>query len=278
MKRSKLCKAVAMAVALGGTSAGLYAPTASAVNLSPTDLGDVVIFPYYTVRDNFQTTLTFINTSPDFLAVKFRFMEGYNSRDVLDFNVVMSPYDVYTGVVEANGAGGARFRIPTLETTCTAPYLAPNGSFELSPIAYTGNNADGGPTDVGRVNEGYVIAMVMGTANKADLQFIAAQAPPAATYTVDLKAAATTLLGAEHPNTATECTAVQNLFDTPNFIQTARLFGEPTNVLKGNYSLLNIQRGTAGGGNAVTLSNFFNITRIPGLCGGQHKSGRGGCR
>jgi hypothetical protein len=62
-------------------------------------LGDVLIFPYYTVRDGFQTTLTFVNTSDNFLAVKFRFMEGYNSRDVLDFNVVMSPYDVYTGVV-----------------------------------------------------------------------------------------------------------------------------------------------------------------------------------
>ncbi len=259
MKRSKLCKAIAMAAGLSGLGMGLYASTASAVNLSPTGLGDVLIFPYYTVRDGFQTTLTFVNTSADFLAVKFRFMEGYNSRDVLDFNVVMSPYDVYTGVVEANGAGGARFRIPSLETTCTAPYLAPNGSFDLSPIAYTGANADGGPTNVDRVNEGYVLAIVMGTANKADLTFIAAQAT-SAVYTVDLKAAAATLLSAEHPNTATECTAVQNLFDTPRFLQTARLFGEPTNVLKGNYSHLNVSRGTAAGGNAVTLSNFFNVT------------------
>jgi hypothetical protein len=218
-----------------------------------------LIFPYYTVRDGFQTTLTFVNTSDNFLAVKFRFMEGYNSRDVLDFNVVMSPYDVYTGVVEANGAGGARFRIPSLETTCTAPYLAPNGSFDLSPIAYTGANTDGGPTNVDRVNEGYVLAIVMGHANKADLISIRDSAAPPAGHSAALKAAATTLLSAEHANTAAECTAVQNLFDVPNFTETARLFGEPINALKGNYSLLNVPRGTAAGGTAVTLSNFFNI-------------------
>ncbi len=260
MKNSKLCKAIAMAAALSGLGVGLYAPTANAVNLSPTKLGDVLIFPYYTTRNNYQTTLTFINTSGDFLAVKFRFLEGVNSRDVLDFNVVMSPFDMYTGVVEA-GPSGPRFRIPALETTCTAPYLAPNGSFILNPIAYTGANADGGPETNDRLAEGYVVAMVMGHANKADLTYITQQ-PTDATYTAPLKAAATTLLSAEHPNTATECTAVQNLFTDAAIPVTARLFGEPLNVLKGNYSLLNVPRGTSAGGNAVTLSNFFDVAGL----------------
>ena len=258
MGKRTLCQAIALATALTGLGAGLYAPAANAVNLSPTKVGDVLIFPYYTVRNHYQTTLTFINTSADFLAVKFRFMEGYNSRDVLDFNVVMSPYDVYTGVVEAGGSTGVQFRIPPTETTCTAPYLAPNGSFALKSIAYTGVNADGGPTGNDRLAEGYVVAIVMGHANKADLKFITEQATDA-TYTAELKAAAAALLSAEHPNTSTECAAVQNLFTVGNILTTARLFGEPTNVLKGNYSLLNVPRGTAAGGNAVTLSNFFNV-------------------
>lgn len=259
MNKSKLCKAIALATALGGVGVGLYAPTAAAVTPSPgMQLGDVLVFPYYTARNNYQTTLTFINTSADFLAVKFRFMEGYNSRDVLDFNVVMSPYDVYTGVVEAGGSTGVQFRIPSTETTCTAPYLAPNGSFAMNPVAYTGVNADGGPTTNDRLLEGYVVAIVMGHANKADLQFITQQATDAV-YTLALKAAAATLLSAEHPNTAVECTGVVNLFTVGNIPLTARLFGEPTNVLKGNYSLLNVPRGTSAGGNAATLSNFFNI-------------------
>jgi hypothetical protein len=111
--------------------------------------------------------------------------------------------------------------------------------------------------------EGYVLAIVMGHANKADLISIRdnAAVPPAGP-TAALKAAATALLGAEHPNTATECTAVVQLFDTPNFIETARLFGEPINALKGNYSLLNVPRGTAAGGTAVTLSNFFSMAGL----------------
>lgn len=281
MKKSKLCKAIAMAAALGGLGAGLYASTASAVNLSPTGVGDVVLFPYYTVRDGWQTTLTFVNTSNEFLAVKFRFMEGYNSRDVLDFNVVMSPFDVYTGVVEAgNGTAGdktsgVRFRIPALETTCTAPYLAPDSSFGLSPVAYAGSgnvNADGGPTTNDRLREGYVMAMVMGHANRADLAAIVADTNGVIPTTAALRTAAATLLLADHANAgntsaaarATQCTAVQNLFATANFtagsLTTPRLFGEPINALKGNYSLLNVERGTSAGGNAVILSNFFNMT------------------
>ena len=276
MNKSKLCKAIALATALGGVGVGLYASTANAVNLSQTGLGDVLIFPYYTARDNWQTTLTFINTSDNFLAVKFRFMEGVNSRDVLDFNVVMSPYDVYTGVVEAgNGTygdktSGIRFRIPALETTCTAPYLAPDNSFGLNSTAYTGVNADGGPTGNDRLFEGYVIAMVMGHANKADLTSLSQMtvpSPPTYPNQAGVKAAATTLLLAEHANAAntsaavraTQCTAVGNLFLPTNFLNTAALFGEPINVLKGNYSLLNVPRGTSAGGNAVTLANFFNV-------------------
>jgi hypothetical protein len=106
--------------------------------------------------------------------------------------------------------------------------------------------------------EGYVVAIVMGHANKADLQYITQQTTNA-TFTAPLKAAATTLLSAEHPNTQTECTAVKDLFSVAAIPNTARLFGEPTNVLKGNYSLLNVPRGTSAGGNATTLSNFFNI-------------------
>ena len=41
-------------------------------------------------------------------SVKVRFLEGKNSREVLDFNLFLSPFDVWTAAVSATGAGGAK--------------------------------------------------------------------------------------------------------------------------------------------------------------------------
>lgn len=252
MKKSKLCKAIAMATALGGLGAGVYAPTAGAVNLPANGLGEVLIFPYYTTRDNWQTTLTMINTDENnIIAVKLRFMEGMNSRDVLDFNVILSPGDVFAGVVEETpGGAGPRFRRAENDTTCTSPFIASGGSLPLSTAAFSGNslvgnatipNTDGGPATVDRLREGYVLAVVMG------------HAPRGTGGTLGL---------ANHVNGVNpdaECQAVANLFAKANILSTARLFGEPINALKGNYSFLNVPRGTASGGNATALANLVTI-------------------
>ena len=49
-------------------------------------LGQALIFPYYTVRGGWMTLFGVTNTSDQIVAVKVRFRESYNSRDVLDFN------------------------------------------------------------------------------------------------------------------------------------------------------------------------------------------------
>lgn len=265
MKKSKLCKAIAMATALGGAGFGVFAPQVGAVNLPANGLGQVLLFPYYTTRDGYQTTLSFLNTDEtNLIAVKFRFYEGYDSRDVLDFDVLLSPGDVFSGVLE-EGASGPVFRRAENDTTCTVPHIAfgnttasppvASGSLALSAAAFSGNatvnnvnysNADGGPTDIDRAREGYVVAIVLGH------------------YPVSGPSAV--LNGAVHStsgvNTEAECTAAANLFLQTNIPTTAPLFGAPINSLRGNYTLLNVGRGTSVGGNAVALANFVNITPL----------------
>lgn len=274
MKRSKLCKAIAMAAALGGVGLGMYQP-ANAVNLPANSLGEVLIFPYYTTRDGWQTTLSFLNTDErNLIAVKFRFYEGYNSRDALDFNVLLSPGDVFSGVVEDSPAGPVFRRAPN-DTSCTVPHIAfgnttaspavPSGNLTFSTAAFTGNslvlganrtNDDGGPKVIDRLREGYVLAIVMGHWP------VPAVAPAAGTN-------ARVLFDAVHDatgqNTAAECIAAANLFTQPNVTAfTAKAFGEPINVLRGNYTLLNVARGTSVGGNAVALANLMTVTPLPG--------------
>ena len=95
MKKNALTNAVIAGIA---GVAGI-ASVANAVNLNPDGLGQVLIYPYYTVNGGNSTLVSIVNTTEFGKAVKVRFVEGYNSREVLDFNLYLSPYDVWTGAV-----------------------------------------------------------------------------------------------------------------------------------------------------------------------------------
>ena len=85
MKRNSLTTAVVAGIAGVAGFAGL----ANAVDLNPDGLGQVLIYPYYTVNKSQDTLFSVVNTDPiNGKAVKVRFLEGYNSREVLDFNLL----------------------------------------------------------------------------------------------------------------------------------------------------------------------------------------------
>src|SRR6478672_4938606 len=105
--------AVTIAMAIGAT-----ASTAGAVMLNPRGTGQVLIYPYYTI--NHQATLvSVINTTAHGKALKVRFREGYDGRDVANFNVYLSPYDSWVGGVgDFDGTGAV---ITTNDYSCTVP-------------------------------------------------------------------------------------------------------------------------------------------------------------
>ncbi len=121
MKRNSLTTAVVAGIAGVAGFAGL----ANAVDLNPDGLGQVLIYPYYTVNKSQDSLFTVVNTTGIGKAVKVRFLEGYNSREVLDFNLFLSPHDVWTARVSqtadaADGGGGAVF---TTDKSCTSPTI-----------------------------------------------------------------------------------------------------------------------------------------------------------
>ena len=163
MKRNSLTTAVVAGIAGVAGFAGL----ANAVDLNPDGLGQVLIYPYYTVNKGQSTAFSVVNTdSVNGKAVKVRFLEGYNSREVLDFNLFLSPNDVWTAVITQTGdAGGAQ--VATADHSCTTPSVASLGPVPFSSAAYDGQSgspfpADGGPTDITRTREGYFELISMG--------------------------------------------------------------------------------------------------------------------
>src|SRR5262249_55941631 len=151
MNRNSLTTAVVAGIA---GVAGI-ANMASAVNLNPDGLGQVLLYPYYTVNNHQGTLLSVVNTTGVGKAVKVRFLEGYNSREVLDFNLFLSKYDVWTAnVFKKSDAslGGDGAAIFTGDNTCTAPLFGEGtlgngyGYQSFLSYAYTGTYADGGPS------------------------------------------------------------------------------------------------------------------------------------
>jgi len=158
-------KNLTAAVLAGLAGAAGIVGSAQAVNINPDGLGQVLIYPYYTTNGGNSTILSVVNTTENAKAVKVRFTEGQNTREVLDFNLYMSAYDVWAAAI-IDDAG-----TPTLvvnDTTCTVPYLYMNdangdgtrdGMQEFLPFGLI----DGGSTDISRTAEGHFEMIEMGT-------------------------------------------------------------------------------------------------------------------
>src|SRR4029077_6522816 len=123
--------------ALAGVSALGVTEAAQAVNVNPNGLGQVLLYPYYTVRtDNsgnpYNSLLSVVNSTNSVKAVKVRFVEGKNSAEVLDFNLFLSPFDVWTAAIipfgpAVTGSPAPGAGITTADRSCTIPKIPSAG-------------------------------------------------------------------------------------------------------------------------------------------------------
>jgi hypothetical protein len=267
---------------LAAAAAAMLSQNASAVNLAGDGIGEIAIAPFYTTREGWQSTINLINTQDRPVAVKVRFHEALNSRDVLDFTVLLSAFDVFTGVVkegangpvfenadQANAAGLYTCTVPATRSSVNAPGdmrgnaisvpLSRGGFSGLD--AFSDSNADNGPDNVDRLREGYIEFIVMGYAdteygidNSGDP--IVAAPITSATYAALPSAQKRNYIGRAMEDH--DCSTLQGAFVPATILNTARQFGEPINALKFNFTLLNPSRGTETGYSATTWGNFYN--------------------
>lgn len=159
----------ALAAAIGALFAGsMLAPAAKAVHLSQDGNFEAGIVNYYTVRNGWTTAFSITNTSDSTVAVKVRVNEGYNTRDVLDFVVILSEYDVWQAWLAEDLSGTPR--IYTNDNSCTVPAIPASGQ-PLLTGAFTGDAADVDPEQseipltIERTKEGHIGVVLMGFAN-----------------------------------------------------------------------------------------------------------------
>lgn len=199
-------KNLTCAVLAGLAGVAGLAGTAQAVNLNPDGLGQVLLYPYYTANGGNQTLLSVVNTTDKAKAVKVRFLEGFNSREVLDFNLYMSHHDVWVAAIN-DVAGTPTLFIP--DSSCTVPYLYQFGidaglSQGVQPfldLAYTGDFEDGGPTGIQRAAEGYFEMIEMGTLvgqSALDVTHVLDEDPQVPLDCAELSAKWTEVIGGEN--------------------------------------------------------------------------------
>jgi hypothetical protein len=131
----------------------------------------VLIYPYFTVNAGFGTLLSVVNTTNAGKALKVHVREGYDGRGVFDFNVYLSPFDVWVAQIFSTSAGASGpAAIATNDNSCTVPPLPAAGE-AFSTLAFDGSVAsqpkDGGPTSPSRTREGYIEIIEMGEVTNA---------------------------------------------------------------------------------------------------------------
>lgn len=221
--------------------AGLGIGSAHAVYQDPHGLGQALIYPYYTVQsvdgNAFNTFVSVVNTTTTGKVVKVRVREGKNSREVLDFNLYLSPNDVWTGaIIPSSATAGAPGRLITGDNSCTNPQIPATGidfrnfAYVDDPSTTAVNEADGAGIGLDRTREGYIEMLEMSTV------------------------IGTSLTAITHGTTGVpaNCAAVRGA--GPNALPAANR-AAPTGGLAGTGTLINVNNGSDSTYNAIALAN-----------------------
>lgn len=155
MKKKVL--ALSIAAMIGGVAhAGVSFPgvatvtTADTLAVTPDGIGHILLVPYFSTNNGNTTLLSIVNTDVVFgKAVKVRFRGAANSDDIFDFQVYMSPGDVWTAAVTQ--AADGRSQLTTTDRSCTLPFNI-NQPFITDRLLPSASAAD----KAAQTREGYV--------------------------------------------------------------------------------------------------------------------------
>lgn len=218
---------------VGLLALGLLAATAApAMYLNPQGSGQLLLFPYYSVNAGQSTLLSLVNTTDRVKLLRVQFREGYNSRDVLTFNLFLAPHDAWTATVFSNGSGAA---LMTRDESCTAPdkrsWAAPfpGGGYQqpFLDYAYTGSRVDGGPTGLARTREGLFEVIEI----------------------AELKGSLAEGISGHHPP---DCAPLQSL----DLGSSSPYLQRPGGGLYGDFAIVDVAEGTLFGGRATAVDDY----------------------
>lgn len=215
------------AVAALGTF-GLVGGAAAQMAVNAGGTGHQLVFPYFSSQGDNATSIALVNTdSSAGKVVKVRFRGAVNSDDVLDFQVLMSPGDVWTAAITAGTDG--KSMLSTSDASCTVPDTIRTNK----GVAFDTSRVDPKSANVnGETREGYIEVINM----------------------ADIPAGSALFTATKHVNGVAPCTAATissalgAVVSQPNANLAA-----PTGRLAGDFILLQQTNRAAWSGSATAL-------------------------
>lgn len=249
-----LFKPLGVAAAVAAACASYNNVATAQPSIANNALGGLALVPYYTVNGEWITGVHIVNTSARTQVVKFRFRRAPDSIDALDFNVVMSPFDVYAGFLSDDENGVISWSAN--DTTCTVPGPT-NGRLTMPSIYREG------------AETGYVEIIAMGTPIN-ETQPIAVAAKHVASTLTPVDCAAVQSNFFANGDVATTTRGVEN--NTTTYQSASTVDGGPAagantyqgseDVLKVSYFIRDNATGVEFGDNAVHVQGFLTDAAI----------------
>lgn len=263
--------AQAMTGALGGATA------ASSLALNGDGVGQMLLVPYFTAQDKNATLINIVNTDVvNGKAVKVRFRGAANSDDIYDFQVFLSPGDVWTANV-SKGADG-RAQLTTADASCTKPAKA-----VLNATPFVTGRLDSTLTADQKANgtrEGYVEIFNMGDIPKAKwadaASYIAGTSAGQATGGTGTNKDDNALYTAiKHVNKVAPCSGdawtyldtTDLTYKNDNSTKTSSYAGltAPSTGLMANWTIINVVGAAAWSGEAVAIKAIVTASGAPAV-------------
>jgi len=239
MKRNVIALGVASALSVlaGNAFAGVIQNASGSTSVNPAGLGNQLVFPYFTTQGDNATLINIVNTDTvNGKALKVRFRGAGNSDDIYDFQVLMSPGDVWTAAVTQDADGYSQ--LATSDKTCTIPSSV-NASFKNV------NRLDSTKDTAAQTREGYIEVI-----NMFDI--------------VDVTGTTTDLFSrVKHVAGVAPCSgaAIEALTAEFTTVGGSTGYGFPTSGLAGDWIILN-QANTAAWSGSATAIETVNANAV----------------
>lgn len=248
-------------VAMEKAVAGVWADNGPATT-SPTNAtymrvrqsgeGHQLIIPYFNTQAGNVTLLNLVNTdNTNGKAVKVRFRGASNSDDILDFQVYLSPQDVWAASVVEGPSGVSR--IATIDTSCTLP--AGVGSSQGTDFVTTRLPPSlAGDLLANETREGYIEIL-----NMADIPPFTPNADGSTSNTPNPLFTAIKHVDGVAPCTPSTMATLAD--DTVSLSDAyARGFRAPSATLYANWTIFNVLKAGATTGEATALTGVISST------------------